>query len=500
MEAESPKKEKRKRHAEGIDEGHKRKKHKKEVVEDTSVNGVSPHESPKGSEYHKEKKRKKKHKDHKNREQSKAKDTSGHTAVMADLSEVRKEKKKHKKVEENSSLADGKQLEPLGDEKVHKGKKHRINKPEVQDTHRNGIVENATDKKKEKRKDKERKEKHKDKKRKEKPHETHDTSTHTPTSKDASQEEKRKEKKRKRHQKLDSATEDATSMETHQVTSKKRTDDSVKNSIVEAEHFFAPINYVDPPPGPEPFEIVTSSLRVPIPPIGQSKPLATVCANSLSPLILRWSPEFKGVIFAYRNPKLVTGPMESSEEKEIPLAQAVDEYAAPLIWVRADFVVFKPQKGIWLDGYVNLQNESFIGFVLWNVFTGTIERKRLPQDWIWIEDQGEYEDTNEAQNGDTLVDFEIAGRRRKFTHGVGHFEDEEGNLVKEGSKIKFRIWDFEPAFAETEERHFLTLEGSMLTDEEEKALEEEEREVQQRRKSSRVPVTPRRSALRTSSM
>jgi len=493
MEAESPKKEKRKRDAEGIDEGHKQKKHKKEVVEDASVNGITRHESLKASEYHQEKKPKKKHKDHKNREKSEAKDTSGHTAVVVDLSEVRKEKKKHKKVEENSSPAAGKQLEPPSDEKVYKKKKHKTDKSEVQDARSSSIVGNAVDWKKGKRKDK---------KPKEKLNDTHDASTHTPTSKDASKEERpeeKKRKKRKKHKKQDLAKEGAPALKTPKVTSKKQTDENIKNSTVEVEQFFAPTNYVNPPPGPEPFEIVTSSLRVPIPPVGQLKPLATVCANSLSPLILRWSPEFKGVIFAYRNPKLVTGPMQSSEGEEIPLAQAVDEYAAPLIWVRADFVLFKPQKGIWLDGHVNLQNESFIGFVLWNVFTGTIERKRLPQDWIWIEDQGEHEDTYEAQNRDAMVDFEMVGRR-KFTHGIGHFEDREGNRVNEGSKIKFRIWDFEPAFAETEERHFLTLEGSMLSDEEEKALEEEERKVQQRTKSSRVPVTPRRSALRTSSV
>ena len=482
MEAESPKKEKRKRQAEGVDEGHKRKKHKHDVVEDVSVNGAAQPKSKDGSERHKEKKMKKKHKDHKNREQLESNGASSRATVAADLTEVRKEKKKHGDADAKSSA-----VESNHEEKEHKKKKRKKDEPVVQDIQSNGVVDNAAHKKKEKRKDE---------KRKEKSNAPQDTSVNEATVKVASREESHKEKKRKKHRKPDLATDEPRdTAELQQDAANKRTNESIRDFAMQEEQFFAPANYVGSPAGPKPFEIITSSLRVPIPPVGQSKPLDSVCANSLSPMILQWSPEFKGVVFAYRNPKLVSGPI-SSDEGTIPFALAVDEYAAPLIWIRAEFVLFKPQKGTWLDGHINLQNESFIGFVLWNVFTGTIERKRLPKDWIWIEDE-EHQDGNVAQNGDTLVEFEMAGRRRKFTHGTGHFEDGDGNRVSEGSKIKFRLWDFEPAFAETEERHFLTLEGSMLTDEEETALGEQEQKAQQRTRSPRVPVAPRRSALRS---
>jgi len=244
---------------------------------------------------------------------------------------------------------------------------------------------------------------------------------------------------------------------------------------------------------PSAIQIITAGLRVPIPPVGQAKPLASVCADTLSPMILRWDLDLKGVVLAYRNPKLVSSPQNPNDGDEVPFAQAIDEYAAPFVWVKADFVIFRPRRGLWLDGYINLQNESYIGMVIFNLFNATIERKRLPQDWEWIEDEQDQADAEPA-DVDGIVDYEMGGKRRKFTHSLGHFEDGQGNAVD--GWIRFRIWDFEPAFAEKDERHFLTIEGTLLTDEEEKALAEEERKSQQRTKSARVPVAPRRSALR----
>jgi len=199
----------------------------------------------------------------------------------------------------------------------------------------------------------------------------------------------------------------------------------------------------------------------------------------------------KGVVLAYRNPKLVSNPQNLNDDDEIPLAQAIDEYAAPFVWVQADFMVFTPRRGLWLDGYINLQNESYIGMVIFNLFNATIERKRLPQDWEWIEDEQDQANVEPAAL-DGVVDYEMRGKRRKFTHSLGHFEDGQGKVVD--GWVRFRVWDFEPAFAEKDERHFLTIEGTLLTDDEEKALEERER--RNSTKSTRVSVIPRRSAMR----
>jgi DNA-directed RNA polymerase I subunit RPA43 len=244
---------------------------------------------------------------------------------------------------------------------------------------------------------------------------------------------------------------------------------------------------------PSAIQTMTASLRVPIPPVGQAMPLTSVCADTLSPMILRWDPDLKGVVLAYRNPKLVSNPRNLDDDDEVPLAQAIDEYAAPFVWVQADFVVFTPRRGLWLDGHINLQNESYIGMVIFNLFNATIERKRLPQDWEWVEDEQDQVDAEPAAV-DGVVEYEMGGKKRKFTHSLGHFEDGRGKRVD--GWVRFRVWDFEPAFVEKDERHFLTVEGTLLTDDEEKVLAERERKSRQRTKSTRVPVTPRRSALR----
>lgn len=452
METESPKKEKRKRKSDGDGEELRKKKRKKETVQTAepqgSLSGMTPQD-------------------------------------RLEQSERPKEKKKHKEGRANGT-APAFERHDSPSEKIHKAQRAK-----EQPTTQGADGDDSMSSKGEKRKDK----------RKKWPS---DATAGGPlngiVTVDATQSTKRKERKRKIREGPETA-EDAAD-EAQDEKGGISDDEHLEEELGQGKSYFAPANYVESSSGPKAFELITASLRVPIPPVGQPKPLASVCADSLSPMILRWDPVFKGIVIAYLNPRLTSNPVQLAGGDSIALAQAVDEYAAPFIWVRAEFIIVKPMRGVWLDGYVNLQNESFLGFVLWNAFTGTVERKRLPKDWIWIEDEEQEVDQEAGKAGKEtgeLVEFEMGGRRRKFSHSTGHFEDGGGNPVREEMVIRFRIWDFEPAFSDKDERHFLTLEGSMLTDEEEKALDEEERRAQQRTKSPRVPVTPRRSALRNSS-
>lgn len=480
METESPKKEKRKRKSDGDSEEPRKKKHKGDagqtVVAQPSLNGVKETDGFQKSEKRKEKN---KHKDRKSEESKAAQDS---LPIDLDRTDKRKEKKLKKGREHVPAPSLERHDSPS--EKLHK-KKRAKEQPATEGAHASDSVDVPESSKGDKRKYKSKKT-------------PFDSAADTPAkgiiSPNAVESTKRKEKKQNEREEPETS-EDV--VDETQESFEIPADEGIEE-VGQEKSYFVPANYVDPPSGPKAFEIITASLRVPIPPVGQSRPLASVCADSLSPMILRWDPVFKGIVIAYRNPKLTSDPVQNAGGDGVPFAYTVDEYAAPFIWAGADFVIFKPRRGVWLDGYVNLQNESFLGFVLWNAFTGTIERKRLPKDWIWIEDE-EQEAQQEAEGVGDLVEFEMGGRRRKFTHSIGHFEDGDGNPVREEMMVRFRVWDFEPAFSEKDERHFLTLEGSMLTDEEENALQEEERKAQQRARSPRVPITPRRSALRNSS-
>lgn len=205
-----------------------------------------------------------------------------------------------------------------------------------------------------------------------------------------------------------------------------------------------------------PFHMQTSSLFLPLAPISQKFPLEGLCAEHLSPLILTYYPPFLGVILSYSNPRLSEKPFENDGPSTA--LRNIDEYAVSWAWVTAEFMLFKPEKGAWLEGYVNLQNEGHLGVVCWNLFNASIERKRLPEDWKWhgIED----EEGQEAEGmGETYAE-----------HGIGYWADGEGNKIE--GNVKFRVREIESSH--DKERGFLSIEGTMLDEEAEAEMVESE--------------------------
>ena len=217
-----------------------------------------------------------------------------------------------------------------------------------------------------------------------------------------------------------------------------------------------------------PFHLQTTSLYLPLSPISQSSALTGLCAEHLSPLILTYYPPLRGIVLSYSNVRLseTPSPDSSSTTEPLPvLAKSVDEYAVSFIWATADFLVFRPQKGTWIEGYVNLQNESHLGLVYLNLFSASIPRSYLPKSWKWVEDPPSSSSSN----------LKTAGKsNNRSTEGQGHFVDENGNKVD--GMVRFRIRDFETQVRVESDRGFVSIEGTLLSAEEEREVEAKERE------------------------
>ncbi|KAF1985573.1 hypothetical protein K402DRAFT_394554 [Aulographum hederae CBS 113979] len=197
--------------------------------------------------------------------------------------------------------------------------------------------------------------------------------------------------------------------------------------------------------------------------ICQSKPLEGVCAEHISPLLLTYYQPLEGIILAYENPRLSEAPV-NGDGQQLILAKVVDEYAVSFMWITADFVFFTPSKGMWLDAQVNLQNESHIGLIVWNLFSASIERSRIPKDWKWRE---EWEDQS-GYNGDGH-DYQNAAE--------GYWVDGHGDPVE--GQLTFRICDFE-TINEGGERGIMAISGTLLGEEEEEKLQAEEKRAYDR--------------------
>ena len=227
-----------------------------------------------------------------------------------------------------------------------------------------------------------------------------------------------------------------------------------------------------------PFYQQTSSFYLPLPPISQKHALQGICAEHISPLILTYYPPFHGVIISYSNARLSTDPQIESSNPAY--ARAIDEYAPSFVWLTANFVVFKPLRGSVVEGYVNLQSESTIGLLCLNFFTASIERRRLPTEWKWIpggmkapekrklkkaakdtSDSGGVEMDEEDAAGQTLEDTE------------GYFQDQEGKKIE--GILHFRVKNVDTSKSMDRETGFVSIQGTMLSEDEERRLQEQER-------------------------
>jgi DNA-directed RNA polymerase I subunit RPA43 len=284
-----------------------------------------------------------------------------------------------------------------------------------------------------------------------------------------------------------------------------------------------------------PVHYATVSLYLPISPITFHDPILGVCAEYLSPLLLSYYAPVKGVVLGYKDVKLSSKrPRFSSHSKKVKyeegdegdiLAVATDEYAAPLVWVTATFLVFRPLRGVRIPGCVNMMTESHVGFVCFNTFTASVPKHRLPKGWSWVWDEddnpatsknkerrianieesingtGSEEDgaaTSRQSNGTSLPSL---SRRNviKGATGRGNWIDESGEQIPK--ELWFTIREFELATWGDAGTNFISLKGTLLSEEDDAEVDKQRRtkrkEALAQKRRSRAPTArPVKSILR----
>lgn len=314
--------------------------------------------------------------------------------------------------------------------------------------------------------------------------ETPKSSKKSRKSKDIS--EKKSSKKRQREEQ---ATDPSEAPLESSPSKKQRTQDSSAPSAQSQSYISYPDTITQEDlDAHSPFVTQTTSLYLPLAPVAHGFPLPGLCAEHISPLLLTYYPPLHGVVLSYKNPRLsstptpLPSPLEQSSDTNskpthpIVLAKAIDEYATSFVWLTADFTLLRPTRGTLIEGSVRLQNESYLGIVAYNFFNVAIERRRMPKDWTWVSSSGTDGEGGEPaavdNNGVSLaaVDEEVA----RADAGAGFFVNGAG--VKVDGTVRFRVRDFESAPSTERERGFVSIEGTLLTEEEDRALDQEIRE------------------------
>ncbi|KAK4151868.1 hypothetical protein C8A00DRAFT_16775 [Chaetomidium leptoderma] len=327
-----------------------------------------------------------------------------------------------------------------------------------------------------------------------------------PVDEDPKSDKKRKEKKLRKQQadKDDDAEEGPAEVDAGAQEKKKRKSkakESSSASVTASQEVQATQESVANLPDDSGFPFFTQaiSLYVPFFPVGFDKPLTNVAAQHLDPLLNHYSPVLRGVLLSYSNLNLSDRPTKASithpPTDETPaLLHSIDEYAVGFGWLTFDAHLFVPSRGKWMEGVVQLQSEGHIGVVCWNKFNASIESKRLPKDWEWVDLaksgpknhtstlSDENEERQEGQEEEDMLDGEELQVVEQI-HTTGYWVNERGRKVN--GKLRFRIKNFDVGVAG--DYGYLSIEGTCLDDDAERALAAQERDMEQARRAKQNP-------------
>ncbi|KAI9692140.1 MAG: hypothetical protein M1822_006370 [Bathelium mastoideum] len=219
---------------------------------------------------------------------------------------------------------------------------------------------------------------------------------------------------------------------------KRRTENENSNSSQSSKASSKPLLYLE-----------TYSLWLCVSPISQLRALEGACAEYLSPLLLAYHQPFRGIVLSYENARFSQPSDVSAPESNAVLAKSCEEYAGNFVWLTANFVIFRPRKGSYIDGWVNIEAQSHLSLICWNLFNASIPRERLPKDWEWIAD-GQSHSSNDGK------------RSKKFHVGTGHFVDGAGKEIS--GQVRFRIENIEAARSSGKGRGFVSIQGTLSDD------------------------------------
>ncbi|EEH48239.1 uncharacterized protein PADG_04323 [Paracoccidioides brasiliensis Pb18] len=290
------------------------------------------------------------------------------------------------------------------------------------------------------------------------------------------------------------------------------------------------------PTASSPFYLITATLYVPLYPISISPThaLSSLQAEHLAPLLLTYYHPFRGIVLAYSNASISSippsfpsskagsaathNPDEELNPQPLTLATSAGEYGVLFVYLTATFLVFRPERGQQLEGWINVQSDGFLGAVVYNLFSVGIERRRLPADWQWVApgegstatpksnntsnsaavtDDDDDEDSDfdsDKENFRPLPTRSLASVLDLSTHSqynhthndpiqlsanpdeaatAGFFRTRSGRRVR--GMIRFRVRDVDVIPGAEADKGFLSIEGTMLSAKEEAQLVEEER-------------------------
>ncbi|CAG97892.1 DNA-directed RNA polymerase I subunit RPA43 [Kluyveromyces lactis] len=181
-------------------------------------------------------------------------------------------------------------------------------------------------------------------------------------------------------------------------------------------------------------------MYVSLAPIYQQLPKEGIMRQHLNGMVMKYNADVGGVILGYENLSIL-GEEPTEEDEKLMKLTADTPFA--FTWCNVEVIVWQPQVGDTIEGWIFIQSASHIGLLIHDAFNASIKKNNIPNDWTFIHN----EETTE--NGQDSTDD------RKF-QSLGHWVD--GNGQQLGGKLKFKVKNVYTT------GRMVSLEGTLLDD------------------------------------
>ncbi|OBA21726.1 hypothetical protein METBIDRAFT_41465 [Metschnikowia bicuspidata var. bicuspidata NRRL YB-4993] len=196
------------------------------------------------------------------------------------------------------------------------------------------------------------------------------------------------------------------------------------------------------------FRVVRTSMYVSLAPCHIENPLNGVKAQHLDPLIMTYFPKARGVVLSYFNINLESKGT-SEDALSVILAKVTDSSAFSFMWIAVDLLIWCPQIGDLLEGFVYMQTASHIGLLIHDTFNASIKFRNIPQDWEFVPVQADEYAESEASPENNSSKFK----------SFGYWTDASGAKIE--GKVPFTVKAIHTS------GRMLSIEGTLLTPESE---------------------------------
>lgn len=125
--------------------------------------------------------------------------------------------------------------------------------------------------------------------------------------------------------------------------------------------------------------------------------------------------------------------------------------------------MFRPNNGVFLKGEVSIHSPSHLSLVIWNIFSASVERKRLPRGWQWHEREMDTEQLDQLTRKAEEDGIPKWKQKKFIRQGLGAWVDANGQRVE--GELTFRALDFDVTMDRDGEASMLSVEASLVSEE-----------------------------------